>query len=355
MARRIQFLTAISLLLLSSGWALAQQAKSPSGEAKQAPEGERSVFAFSVGSGSYLGVMLEEITKENMSRYGLREPRGVGITKVVEGSPAERAGLRKDDVILRLDNETVTSVRKLMRLISEVAPDHTVRLTVSRGGAEQEISATLSKREGLSRNFDFAIPKLNDGLLRQWGGELGPLEGSGNNRSFVFSLGANRRIGVSTTQLTKQLADYFGVRDGSGVLVTSVNENSPAAKAGIKAGDVITEIDGDKIKTMLDLTRALNNKKEGEVTLTIIRDKSQQTIRVTPERGQITPSEFAPQVFVAPQVGLSFHPQFNLQLPRMDNISFPQFEFCMPQGNKFALPPIWLNPRLNLPRQVQQL
>ena len=95
----------------------------------------------------------------------------------------------------------------------------------------------------------------------------------------VFALGNNRRIGVATTQLTKQLADYFGVTDGKGVLVTSVSEGSPAAKAGIKAGDVITVVDGEKIEGSGDLSRAINKQKDGDLTVTIMRDKSPRTIK----------------------------------------------------------------------------
>src|SRR2546426_11185893 len=102
----------------------------------------------------------------------------------------------------------------------------------------------------------------------------------------IFSLGNNRRIGVGTTQLTKQLANTFGVTDGKGVLVTSVSENSPAAKAGLRAGDVITAVDGEKVEGSGDLSRALNKQKDGDVTLTIVRDKSQRTIKVTPEKSQ---------------------------------------------------------------------
>src|SRR4029453_14057502 len=101
--------------------------------------------------------------------------------------------------------------------------------------------------------------------------------------------GGNRRIGILTTPLTKQLADHMGVSGGKGVLVTSVSENSPASKAGLRAGDVITEVNGASIEDSGDFIRELNQKDEGEVTLTIVRDKSQRTIKVTPER-RPTPS-----------------------------------------------------------------
>ena len=102
----------------------------------------------------------------------------------------------------------------------------------------------------------------------------------------TFFLGNSRRIGVSTMELTKQLADYFGIAAGKGVLVTSVTEDGPAAKAGVRAGDVITAIDGEAVDSPGDLSRVINRKKEGDVTLTLIRNKTQQTIRVTPKEGR---------------------------------------------------------------------
>jgi membrane-associated protease RseP (regulator of RpoE activity) len=86
-------------------------------------------------------------------------------------------------------------------------------------------------------------------------------------------------------ELSKQLADFFGIASGKGVLVTSVSDDGPAAKAGVKAGDVITAVDGEEVDSPGDISRVINHKKEGEVTLTIIRNKSQQTIRVTPREG----------------------------------------------------------------------
>ncbi|MGZ8846134.1 MAG: S1C family serine protease, partial [Pyrinomonadaceae bacterium] len=91
-------------------------------------------FSFVLDGGAYLGVSTEDVSKENMARYGMREVRGVGVTEVMKDSPAEKAGLRKDDVIIRFDGESVTSVRKLTRLVNESSADQTVRLTLSRGG-----------------------------------------------------------------------------------------------------------------------------------------------------------------------------------------------------------------------------
>ncbi len=243
-------------------------------------------FSFFLDGGAFLGVGTEDITKENMARYGLREVRGVGVTEVSKDSPAEKAGLRKDDVIVRFDGESVTSVRKLTRLINESSADQNVRITVMRGGAEQELTATLGKQK-LGNVFGTTAPNIwrrgdNDDSVRvfpngNWPGTIG------GDSPFVWTLGASRRIGVSTQSLSKQLADYFGVT-GGGALVTSVTDNSPAAKAGIKAGDVIVAIDGEKVASPGDITKGLNKKETGDVTLTIMRDHSQRTVTLTPEK-----------------------------------------------------------------------
>jgi serine protease Do len=283
-------------------------------------------FSVFFDGGAYLGVATEDVSKENMARYGMRDVRGVGITEVMKDSPAEKAGLRKDDVILRFDGESVTSVRKLTRLVSEASADQTVRITVSRGGAEQEVSATLSKHDfgGLLRGkindevwkgIDKDFPKIEMGNL----GDLG----DGN---FVFAFG-NRRIGVSTQTLSKQLADYFGVKDG-GVLVTSVAENGPGAKAGLKAGDVITAIDGEKVTSPGEITRALDKKETGDVTLTVIRDKNMRTVTLTPEKTE------HPNIFKTGTLGTGrivtpsiVVPNLNIKLPR---IVVPSIDVTVP-------------------------
>ncbi len=343
MTIRSVFSLLISLFLAAS-FALAQQTP----PAPPAPgEFFGQSFSLFIDGGSFLGVYAEDINKENMGRYGLREARGAGITSIVKDSPAEKAGLKKDDVILRFDGEGVTSVRKLNRLVSEVAPDQTVRLGISRGGSEQEVAVTIGKRKD---SMD-ALHKLQ-GL----GGKLERLEGlmapgarvwkwegpDSDNDGFVFAFGNNRRIGVSTTQLTKQLAEFFGVADGKGVLVSSVGDDSPAAKAGIRAGDVITAVDGEKIEDAGDLTRALGKKKEGDVTLTIVREKHQRSITVTPKAASPTigPPGTAPQVgrrVIIPRINLPTIPPINIMIPGINLPTIPEIDINIegaPRGRR---------------------
>lgn len=336
-------------LFLTAGIVLAQQvAPAPPPPAEPgtpfAPEAP-GTFSFFIEGGSFLGVFAEDVSKENMTRYGLREARGVGITQVVKDSPAEKAGLRKDDVILRFEGDGVTSVRKLNRLVSEVAPDQTVRLGISRGGSEQEVSVTIGKRnasanamqrfpgfqglEGLQGLKGLMTPEAPGANVWKW-------EGSGAGPDgMVFSFGNNRRIGVSTMQLTKQLADYFSVAEGQGVLVTSVAEDSPAAKAGIKAGDIITAVDGEKVEGPGDVARGLNKKKEGDVTLTIIRKGNQRTITVTPNvvKPMVAPAGVPQSArrIVIPRIELGSLPEMNISIPRIDLPTIPEIQVQLPR------------------------
>jgi serine protease Do len=139
--------------------------------------------------------------------------------------------------------------------------------------------------------------------------------------------------------LTKQLADYFGVSVGRGLLVTSVSENSPASKAGLRAGDVVTEVNGERVEDSGDFVRAINQKEDGEVTLTIIRDKSQRTIKVTPERranqsfnlSDIAPAaitQIPPIKVEIPEMRLlQSMPEINIPaLPKMEILTLPQIK-----------------------------
>ena len=252
---------------------------------------------------SYLGVQTEDISKENLSKYGLSTVRGVGVDRVSENSPAAKGGLQKGDVILQFEGEEISSVRKLSRLISETAPDHTAIMTILRDGGEREVSVTLGKRDlpqlavgsfGLGNIPDvMPFPRTMQTV------PLPPMAEGGDSNVFIFRTGANRQIGIGVTPLTKQLGDYFGAAEGKGLLINDVRENSPAAKAGLKAGDVIVEIEGREIKVLPDLIRAIGEKKEGGVSVTFLRDKNRQTVSVTPEtvKPEKTKSEDIEKVF----------------------------------------------------------
>ena len=343
----------VAVAAIAGGIVYAQETSAPKAESWSIPNTERweallagaqeaqepstRNFSFFLDGGAFLGVGTENISKENMGRYGMREVRGVGVTEVSKDSPAEKAGLRKDDVILRFDGESVTSVQKLTRLVNEHAPDQTVRITVSRAGAEQELSATLEKHK-LETTFGSTFPRVlrrgnNDDSVRVFPNGNWPPSILGGDTPFVWSLGANRRIGVSTQTLSKQLADYFGVKDG-GALITSVSDNSPAAKAGLKAGDVITAIDGEKVTAPGDITKGLNKKETGDVTLTVIRDHNTRMVTLTPEKNPdgllMRPGTTGSRRVMIPSIVLPTIPEMNIRIPQIVVPATPPINVTVP-------------------------
>jgi serine protease Do len=325
----------LTLLGLVVGAALFAGAQTPI--APTEPDSPRAFSFFFDGDGGYLGVQTAEVTRDNFAKYGLREVRGVAVDKVADNSPAAAAGLQAGDVIVRLNGDAIESSRKLTRLISEIAPDHQVRIIVLRGGSERELTATLGKRP---------MPTFGEGGFRiRVPGQMGTLDlprrpdadgsiditpppapGQGDQQfpGFAWTAGSTRQIGVGVNALTKQLAEHFGV--AGGLMINNVRENSPAARAGLRAGDIITEADGRAVNGDFDLIRAVAEKKTGEIVLTIFRGGQKQTIRVTPEEVK------GEQFFRGPDGSMGFE-RMRLLTPGglgNFNLSFPSDAFKFP-------------------------
>ncbi|HLG14584.1 MAG TPA: PDZ domain-containing protein [Blastocatellia bacterium] len=259
-------------------------------------------FTLTTSQGGYLGVYLEEVTPDSVKELGLKEERGALVMKVVEGSPAEKAGLKENDVIVALNGKRVDSVGELQRIMGETPAGRTVSIDVVRGGAQQTLSATLAKRseevlfKRRAGELDPAKKEIEKALqgvekdrerLFELEKKRGELNREFGNFNFVFPgmRGMQRgRLGLVAEPLTGQLAEYFGVKSGAGVLVTEVVENRPAAKAGLKAGDVIVAADDEKVDSVNALASAVARKDEGTITLKIVRNRAEQTVTVTLEK-----------------------------------------------------------------------
>jgi membrane-associated protease RseP (regulator of RpoE activity) len=290
---------ALFLLGVAAGTAAYAQKDITPPSKPEAPQ----TFAWSFDSqGGYLGVQTQEVTRQNFARFGLTDVRGVAVEKVMDKSPAALAGIQAGDVIVKFNGDEVTSVRKLTRLIGEVDPDHQATVTVLRGGREQDVNVTIAKRpmpEFNNGNFQFNLPQMGEmpdfknfpqlkdlpdlknlpDLKDLPKGEFRQFEVP-NGKGFVWTSGG-RQIGVGIVPLSKQLADHFKV-DG-GAMIDDVRENSPAARAGLRAGDIVVEANGQAVKNEMDLIKAINEKKDGDVQLTVVRDGNRQTVSVTPE------------------------------------------------------------------------
>ena len=241
---------------------------SPRYNDQQAPERPRRVEL-----PSFLGVELREVSGETVTRLKLREERGALIDAVTSGSSAAQAGLQKNDVIVRWDGEPIESAREMSRLIRETPPGRAVRLTVMRDGREMEVNVTLGERTSLANRVRIARARPALARLR-----VRPDVQMARIRD-------RRHLGVELQSMTPQLAEYFGLSKRSGALVIFVFADSPAAKAGLKAGDVILSAGGEMVENPLDVRRVLTGKSEGEVEFRVLRDKQEQTLRVQLEKG----------------------------------------------------------------------
>jgi len=235
------------------------------------------------GSGSYLGIDTRDITPDRLSDLHLKEERGVEITMVDQDAPAGKAGLKERDVILTVNGENVQSVEQLRRMIREIPPGRTVTLGISRDGQPMSMKVTLADRkDSLSSSFSRNAAELADKArqLKDFTLDL-------DIPSSIVVVHSSARSGLAVENLTPQLSEFFGAKNGNGVLVRSVDKGSRAEKAGFRAGDVITKVNGETIHDTGDFTHALHSRKDSSASVGILREKKEQTLTLAlPERPQ---------------------------------------------------------------------
>jgi serine protease Do len=199
---------------------------------------------------------------------------GVRVDSVDEGSPAEKAGLRKGDVVVEFDGERVRSVRQFTRLVSETPVGRTVSAAVLRDGQRTTVSVTPRENDSF-RIFDSDGWRVLDELRAAR--RPTPTAPIPPQMDSLFRLRSNQ-LGVTVNTLTDQLGDYFGTK--TGVLVTSVQEDSLASRIGVKAGDVITAINGATVEDSAELRRRMDRLEDGEeFTVNVMREKRAVTLK----------------------------------------------------------------------------
>ena len=233
---------------------------------------------------SWLGVELHEVTSESAKEHKLPAERGVVLGKIVEDSPAAKAGLQENDVVTEINGQRVEGAAQFRRMIHEIPAGRAVQLTVWRNGRAQSVSVTLGKSEERRGAFKVFAPKAGTPGVFSFNmpeiPEIPPMEWNG-----TLLLSGQPRLGIDAEELNKQLGSFFGAPDGEGILVREVNSDSPAEKAGLKAGDVITSLDGERVSTLGDLREKLAAKRDAKdkdrtVKLGILRNRTQVTLSV---------------------------------------------------------------------------
>lgn len=244
-------------------------------------------FFFIEDGRAWLGVTLSDINAEKARELKLSGEYGALVESVVDDSPAAKAGVQEGDVITGFGGERVRSVAHLTRLVRETPAGRKASLEVVRGGQSQTLDVSLEARRMHFAMPEIAVaprvhvsPRVEAAPMPRFDIEMQP----GPGGLMVWSRGP--RLGITGDEISGQLAEYFGVKQGQGVLVREVLAGSAAEKAGLKAGDVIVRINDDAVNDVGDLRQALSEAESKEVTVTIIREHREQTLKVTLDEPQ---------------------------------------------------------------------
>jgi len=228
-------------------------------------------------SRSYLGVGVADVSAERVQALKLKDDRGVEVVQVDQDAPAGKAGLKEHDVIVGFNGTPVESQEQFKRLMRETPPGRTVSLDIVRDGQPQSIKAQLADRKKLEssvwprepQDFAFVMPPTPP---------MPPMPDFPRAWAEQSITRIRSTSGVTLESLTPQLGDYFGVKNGEGMLVRSVQKGTAAESAGLRAGDVVIKVGDQKISDNSDWREALRNGKNGKVAVVIVRDKKEQTL-----------------------------------------------------------------------------
>lgn len=223
----------------------------------------------------WIGIFTQKVDPSLKEAFDLDRADGVVIVDVMKDSPAEKAGLHRKDIVISIDGKQVDSPDVLSKYVQETHSGDTTIIVVLHNGKEDKYPVVIGSRPG--KKFDVARKDYGDNLRKY----------------FQFSSTPSTYIGTQIIDLNKQLADYFGIPDGEGVLVTEIEKDSPAEKAGLKAGDVIIAVDGKTVAESQDLVDLIGDKEEGDkVTIAYYRRGTKAELPVEVEERDDTYGNF---------------------------------------------------------------
>lgn len=271
------------------------------------------------GTGAYLGVDISDVSAERVSALKLPREQGVEVTMVDQDAPAGKAGIREHDVILSMNGTAVDSGAQLRRMIHETPADRVITLGISREGKPMNVQVKLAERK-----VAFKMPSMPRVNVQDMDIPVS-----------VVVVHSALRSGLMIENLTPQLGEFFGAKDGRGVLVRSVERGSRAEKAGFRAGDVIVRVDKEPVRDASDFSSALRSRHNtsGAVAIGVIRDKKEQTLTLTLPPQKQSGDLF--ESFAFPDVDIDAHVDLQELNTQLENIQ-PEIAFAnmKPQVDK---------------------
>ena len=271
---RRHIIRAIAMLPLLLGFSFAEQNLSVD------PPGQPWVFSSDEGgTTSYLGIDLADVTSERLSVLKLKEEKGVEVTMVDQDAPAGKAGIKEHDVILTMNGTTIESGAQLRRMIHETPPGRVVTLGLSRDGQPLSVKVQLADRHKEFMSWNGHTPDVHVNVPEF---HIPDIDIPSISMVMVTS---SARSGLMVENITPQLGEFFGVKNGNGVLVRSVEKGSRAEKAGFHAGDVIVKVNDQAVHDTSDFMHGVKSRNGNSVNVAIIREKREQNLTLTlPEK-----------------------------------------------------------------------
>src|SRR4029077_3589674 len=230
------------------------------------------------GTSSYLGVDISDVTTERLSALKLKEEKGVEVTMVDQDAPAGKAGIKEHDVILTMNGTSIESGAQLRRMIHEMPPGRVVTFGLSRDGQSVTVKVQLADKHSEFAghtpkpvDFHFQVPDIHVPDI-----DIPPM---------TVMVTSSARSGLTMENITQQLGEFFGVKNGNGVLVRSVEKGSRAEKAGFRAGDVIVKVNDQAVHDTSDFSHGMKSRSGNTATVAVVRDKKEQTLTLSlPDR-----------------------------------------------------------------------
>ncbi len=257
----------------------------------------------------YLGVDIRDITDDRARALKLKEVRGAEICMIDHDGPAIKAGLREGDVILTMNGQSIEGENQLRRMLQETPAGRIVNFVYSRDGQEQTISVQLANREEVERRAcgqHFAVPQPGEVMsipdpMEDMDSDPAPAAPPRSYTGFGFTgppTLSGSYTGAVLDALGPQLAQFFGAPSGTGLLIKSVDADSPAARAGLRAGDVVVKLNGQAASTRADWLHAVQKSNGKPIAITVLRDKREQTLMMAAGAKKHSELRTAPSAWV---------------------------------------------------------
>jgi serine protease Do len=271
----MKHLPILGLVAAVLGGLLSSHASWASGDALNLP-GNLPEFLLYSAQG-YLGVDLGAVDKKRANALHLKDTHAAEVVMVDHDAPAGKSGLKEHDVILQLDGQAFDNADELRRRLREMPSGRTVTLLISRDGNPVHVTVQLCDRAALENVWSqhYSVPEPPAPAAGQ--SFLGNVP-SGGPGFLDNMIPRALYVGADVNPVRTQLADYFGVKSGTGLLVESVDDGSPASRAGLKAGDVVVKVESQQMTSKSDWLKAIRNHRGQLVQVTVMRNKQELTL-----------------------------------------------------------------------------